>query len=234
MKAPQAPNPGNRLSHQLPLKLLLVLVLYPAVYGPYHFLQLHHFFTPVELRPSLVDLAIPFDQRFVWIYLSVYLMMPIGPVLMNTREQLFRYAGGILLISLLADTVFIFYPTTCPRPTPIGNSRLYQLLVTIDNPFHGFPSLHAAFAVYSALCAWRMLRQFSWRSSADAAVWIWAILILYSTLATKQHMLVDIAVGSALGTTIYFMVFHAVLIPKEKTSPSPLNPKPPQPFQSIL
>ncbi|HEX3716962.1 MAG TPA: phosphatase PAP2 family protein [Verrucomicrobiae bacterium] len=225
---------SNRLRAKLPFKLLLTLLLYPAVYGPYHFLQLHHFFTPTELRPGLVDQWIPFDDRFVWIYLSVYLLMPIGPILMTTREQLRRYAAGILLISLVADTVFVLHPTICPRPNPVGSGRLYQLLVAIDNPFHGFPSLHAAFAIYSALCAERVLRVLGWRSCMSAAAWTWATLILYSTLATKQHTLADIVFGGVLGTLVYFAVFRAPFVLKEKTSPWLIEPKPSQTIQPIV
>jgi hypothetical protein len=224
---------SDRLRSQLPFKFLLMLLLYPAVYGPYHLLQLHHFFTPTELRPYLIDQWIPFNDRFVWIYLSIYLLMPIGPVLMNTREQLFRYAAGVFLISLLADTVFVFHPTICSRPNPIGTGRLYQFLVGIDNPFHGFPSLHAAFALYSGLCARRMLRGFSWGFYMNAALWTWATLILYSTLATKQHMSADIVVGSVLGTMVYFSVFSTPFILKEKAPSSLVEPRPPQTIQPI-
>lgn len=224
---------SDKLRSQLPFKLLLILLLYPTVYGPYFFLQLHHFFTPTELQPSLIDQWIPFNDRLVWIYLSICLLMPIGPGLMNTREQLFRYAAGIVVISLLADTVFVFHPTFCLRPTSIGTGRLYQTLVAIDNPFHGFPSLHAAFAFYSSLCAWRMLREFSWGFYLNAAIWTWATLILYSTLATKQHTFADIAAGSALGTMVYFIVFSARVTLKEKAPPSLVEPKPSQTIQPV-
>jgi membrane-associated phospholipid phosphatase len=216
----------DRLGAQLPFKLLLVLLLYPAVYGPYQFLQRHHFFPPTELLPGLVDSRIPFDDRFTWIYLSIYLLMPIGPVLMNTRRQLFPYAAGIILITVLADVVFLFHPTLCPRPNSIEAGPLYRLLIKIDNPFHGFPSLHAAFAIYSGFCAAKLLRMFDRSVYLIAIVWIWVTLILYSTLATKQHTFVDIAAGSALGMTAYFTVFYARLTSNQKPLPASVESEP--------
>lgn len=224
---------NDRMRAELPFKLLLTLLAYPAVFVPYHFLQLHQFFAATELRPGAVDKWVPFDDGFVWIYLSVYLLMPVGPVLMASRQQLFRYAAGVLLISLVADVVFVFHPTICPRHNLFGTGRLYRLLVAIDNPFHGFPSLHAAFALYSGLCASRMLREFGWSFSVNAAVWFWVALILYSTLATKQHMFTDIAAGGVLGTAVYFVVFHTRIVFKEQAAPALVERKPPQTIQPI-
>lgn len=215
----------DRLRAQLPFKLLLVLLLYPIVYGPYQFLQVHHYFPPTELLPGTIDCRIPFDDRFTWIYLSIYLLMPIGPVILHTRGQLYRYAAGILLISVLADVVFLFHPTFFPRPDSIASGRLYQLLITIDNPFHGFPSLHAAFALYSGLCAAKMLRVFDRSFYLIAIIWIWVTLILYSTLATKQHTFFDIAAGSTLGMAAYFTVFYARFGLNQKTLPSFIESK---------
>jgi len=215
-----------RLRTQLPFKLILTLLLYPVVYGPYQFLQVHHFFPATELLPGMFDRWIPFDARFTWIYLSIYLLMPIGPVLMKSRGQLYRYAAGILLISVLADAVFIFRPTFCPRPNSIGTGRFYQLLIAIDNPFHGLPSLHAAFALYAGLCATKMLRMFDRRIYLIAITWIWVTLILYSTLATKQHTFLDIAVGSTLGIAIYFAAFYARFSLNQKPLPPFVESKP--------
>jgi membrane-associated phospholipid phosphatase len=223
----------DRLRSQLPLKFLLTLVLYPVVYGPYLFLQYHHFFPPTELHPTPFDQWIPFDDRLVWIYLSACLLMPIGPVLMITRDQLYRYAAGIVVISVVADVVFVFHPTICPRPNSTATEGLYQCLVAVDQPFHGFPSLHAAFAIYSAFCAWRIFREFDQRHYANVAVGAWAALILYSTLATKQHMLLDIVGGSVLGTSVYFVSFRTLCLLKTKSPPALVEPKPPQSIQPI-
>jgi len=82
------------------------------------------------------------------------------------------------------------------------------MLIGIDNPFHAFPSLHAAFAIFSALCADRVLREMRSNGLWRSCIWIWAGLILFATLATKQHMMADIVAGSILAFGVYLCVFN--------------------------
>ncbi len=209
----------GRLRSELPLKLVLLVVLNLWVYLPYHFLQWHHFFPATNMRLSFFDRIIPFSDTAVWLYFSVYLLMPVGPFLMNSRRQILRYATGVMLISMFANVVFIFWPTSCPRSGIQGTNAIYQTLVAMDNPFHAFPSLHAAFAIYSALCGGLVLRQLGLGRSWRVSLWLWSLLILYATLATKQHVVADIISGSALGSGIYACVFLK-WIPIFKRKPS--------------
>jgi membrane-associated phospholipid phosphatase len=196
-----------RLRSELGLKLVLMIVLNVWVCLPYYLLQRHHLSVPTEMRASFLDDLIPFQDKAVWIYLSVYLLMPIGPFLMNQRQQIVQYAKGIILIGLIADLVFIVRPTVCPRPEALNTVAAYRMLTTVDNSFHAFPSLHAAFAVYSALCAGLVLREMAASAVVRRGIWFWAILILLAALTTKQHVLLDIVAGSALGFGVYFCVF---------------------------
>ena len=198
----------DRVRSQWFLKLILLLVLNVSIYGPYLFLQHHHFFPPTTMQLSPFDKWIPFWPWTVWLYLSIDLLMPIGPFLMTKRAQLLRYALGILLIGITADVVFLFWPTICPRPDEIGTDSLYRVLISIDNPFHAFPSLHAAFAFYSVLCGGLMFREMGRAWTWSAGLWLWAVLILLATLTTKQHVVLDLIAGSALGFVIYFCVFN--------------------------
>jgi membrane-associated phospholipid phosphatase len=156
------------------------------------------------MSAGFFDRRILFSDRGVWIYFSLYLLMPIGPLLMVERRQIVRYALGIMLISTLADLIFIFWPTWCPRPTGIsGTTAAYRMLIAIDSPFDAFPSLHAAFAVFSALYTGRVLREMHSPGLWTIGIWLWTFLILLATLTTKQHMLADIAGGSVLGFGVY-------------------------------
>lgn len=198
----------SRVQSELVLKLILMVGLNLWVYLPYLFLQRHHFFSVTNMPLCSFDRMIPFSGQAVWLYLSIYLLMPVGPFLMVQRNQLIRYAAGIVFISLLANIIFIFLPTSCPRPVVLEANAAYQALTSIDNSFHAFPSLHAAFAVYSALCGGLVLREMSDNIFWPVGLWLWATLILYATLATKQHVLVDIMAGCAVGLGIYACVFN--------------------------
>jgi membrane-associated phospholipid phosphatase len=225
----------RRLRSEMALKLVLLVVLNLWVYLPYLFLQRHHFFPATNMPSSFFDRIIPFSDQAVWLYLSIYLLMPVGPFLMNSRKQIFHYAIGIVLISLLANAIFLFWPTSCPRPVVQGTNVAYQTLISIDNSFHAFPSLHAAFAVYSALCGGLVLRELGSRNFWRISLWFWVCLILYATLATKQHVSADIIAGSALGFGIYACVFKEwTSIFKRKPSLPPVAINLTKPRSSIL
>ncbi|HEY4415612.1 MAG TPA: phosphatase PAP2 family protein [Verrucomicrobiae bacterium] len=207
----------GRLRSEPALKLILLFGLNLLVYGPYLFLQRHHFFPATVMPLSSLDHLIPFSDQAVWLYFSIYLLMPIGPFLMNRRGQLLRYAAGIVLFSCVADVVFLFWPTTCPRPAMTEDNIGYQILTRLDNSFHAFPSLHAAFAVYSALCGGLVLRELGVSIFYQLGLWLWAALILYATLATKQHVVADIIAGSVLGGGAFIVAFKArIFISKDK------------------
>ena len=178
------------------------------VYLPYYLLQRHPVFQPTVMSLSFCDRLIPFVDKAVWIYLSIYLLMPIGPYLMTRRREILRYAMGVVLIGAIADLIFFFWPTLCQRAATGGVSAAYRLLTVIDYPFHAFPSLHAAFAVYSALCATQVLRELGGRTIWRSAIWFWAFSIFVATLLTKQHVIVDLAAGAAIGFAVHFCVFH--------------------------
>jgi membrane-associated phospholipid phosphatase len=185
-----------------------MFVLNLLVYVPYYLLQRHPVFQPTVMPLSFCDRLIPFVDRAVWLYLSIYLLMPIGPYLMARRQEILRYAKGVVLIGAIADLIFFFWPTLCPRPATGGATAAYRLLTVIDNPSHAFPSLHAAFAVYSALCATQVLRELGGRTIWRSAIWFWAFSIFVATLLTKQHVIVDLAAGAAIGFAVHFCVFH--------------------------
>ena len=89
-------------------------------------------------------------------------------------------------------------PVEGPRPAVIPDHWGYQVLVSYDNKLNAFPSLHVALTVYTFLVGYELLREKlnlrGCRFFALVAVG-WTTLILYATLATKQHWAVDLPPG---------------------------------------
>jgi membrane-associated phospholipid phosphatase len=165
-------------------------VLAPAVFcAIYFWLERNPRCVPAAMPVTALDRAIPFQEWALWPYLSLYLLTPIGPWLADSRRLLVRYLKGLAALSSVSFTVFWVFPTTITRPDPSALGPAYRGLVALDTTLNAFPSLHAALAVYSALC-WRPAR---------AILLPWAAVIVYSTLATKQHVAVDAAAGMLLG-----------------------------------
>jgi len=72
-------------------------------------------------------------------------------------------------------------------------------LQSVDGSGNACPSLHVAFAVFSALELDRILRRMGAHGLARGLSWGWCAGILYSTLATRQHVAIDLFAGAALG-----------------------------------
>ncbi len=209
-------SPVRRLRALWPLKLALTVLLTACVLGPYLFLQRHTFFAAREVYPGRLDSLIPFSDDAVWLYLSLYLLMPIAPLLMVELDELRRYATGMLTLSLTGDFIFLFWPTFCARPAAAGTNFLYQRLVAFDSPGNAFPSLHAAFAVFSVLCCDRVLAASGDRGRPPRAfapggrralLYGWTAAILYSILATRQHVFADLLAGAGMGVAAYLATF---------------------------
>lgn len=211
----------ERLGAELGLKLALTIALNCCFYVPYGLLQRHCLFTPVQVQPGLLDKLVPFSDQAVWIYFSIFLLMPIGPLLMRRREKLLRYGAGILLIEFIAYLIFFFWPTWCPRPAPGKTILAYRILTSVDAPLNAFPSLHAAFAVFSGLCAAQAFRELHFQRLWRFTLGLWTLLILLGTLLTKQHTFADISAGTAIGLAGYYLVFSGqTAVFKVEVSPS--------------
>jgi membrane-associated phospholipid phosphatase len=113
---------------------------------------------------------------------------------------MWRFGFGFTLLSCLSFACFLLFPVTGPRPLNTGHSWLYQTVVLCDKPLNSFPSLHAGLLAYTLAFGWRMTRQWVPRW-AVVAMLIWAGLILYSTMATKEHYAIDLFAGGVLALT---------------------------------
>jgi membrane-associated phospholipid phosphatase len=190
-----------RLRTEWRMKLWLgaaLVALFNAGYFGTQYLALRE---PASLQLTAVDRWCGFAPAWTWVYLSLYLLLPTA-WLATTREQLWRYAAGMIAMALPAFAIFLVFPVVGPRPPIVGHDQmagrgLYGWLVAIDRPVNSFPSLHVSLAVYAVCFAARV-------TGRGAAVFIaslaaWALLICVSTLMTKQHYFVDLPAGAALG-----------------------------------
>ncbi|HUJ71964.1 MAG TPA: phosphatase PAP2 family protein [Verrucomicrobiae bacterium] len=180
-------------------KLLLAIGLTVGFCAGYLLLQRHPWrpVTPMKLRA--LDQMTPFVPSAVYIYESLWLLMPVAPWLMRSRADLNRYAAGVIAITLAGFLTFWLFPTAVPRPAlPAEVNGLYRALIRIDGPANAFPSLHVAFAIYHvAWCRAVVPKRAGW------FIWPWGMAIVVSTLLTKQHVALDALAGAVLGWVGY-------------------------------
>jgi len=168
----------------------------------YFTLQRVVFFVPHQFAMSRIDLAIPFDARWTIVYQSLYLFLPM-PWLASSNEQLRRYARGFFIVTLISFAFFLVFPVEGPRPDIMTSDPLYRLLLIYDRNLNAFPSLHAALAVYTFLYALRILpSKFVIAGSA------WIALVLYATMATKQHYAIDVVAGVVVAVAADFLAWR--------------------------
>jgi len=190
-----------RLRAELPRKVAVVGGLSLGICLPYFLLQRVRLF-PLRTAPATeLDARIAFDPDWLGVYLSLALLVPLAPLLARHRDELARYARGLALLCAAAFTCFLLVPVEGPRPEAPAGHAAYALLAHVDRPSNSLPSLHAGLAVYSILFALRVLRDAQGprgRFATGALAWTWGALIAASTLATKQHWVLDLPAGALL------------------------------------
>jgi membrane-associated phospholipid phosphatase len=191
----------RRLASQWRMKLLLSAVLFSAFGAPYYLLQRFPLLTPGRFRLTAIDRRVGFHPWWIWVYESAYLLIPIAPLLSRGRRELRMYARGFLLMTGVAVAFYVLLPIEAPRPADVPRNGLWGFLLSYDKTINTFPSLHVALVVHSLMFgAWLIGR--SWTRANTLAMGagvVWAALICYSTLATKQHYAVDVPGGILLG-----------------------------------
>jgi hypothetical protein len=183
-------------------KLMLLVVLPPLLNVCYFLPQWTPIFkTHHQIPVTFIDRMVPFDAGWVLWYMSMYVMLVIPPALARTTEQLGRYLLGMAMMFAVAGVCFFAYPVAYLRPgLPVGAPWLYRLVVSMDQPINCIPSLHAGMTVYAMLLLGRILDDVPalTRRALLGVGWMWTGLILYGTLATKQHYFWDLPAGAVL------------------------------------
>jgi membrane-associated phospholipid phosphatase len=165
---------------------------------------------PVLSMPiSALDSVIPFQGIWFYAYASLWVYTSLVPALIGTVYKLMEYTVFIALLCLLGFATFYFLPTTVPYHMGMwGNDPAMRALQSVDLAGNAFPSLHVASAVFSALCLHRLLKELVAPKAIHLINIVWCCLIVYSTLAIKQHVVWDVLGGMVLAmlvNTIYGM-----------------------------
>lgn len=184
----------------LVLKSIGIPIFIAVFFGAY-FYMLKYPAYPVTLMPiTLLDRLIGFQAAAVPLYVSLWVYVSLAPAFLSSRRELFVYTVGMTATCLTGLLIFYFWPTAVPAANI--DWTLYpsvDFLKNMDASGNACPSLHVATAVFSGVWLHYILRRFG------TPLWVlvfnafWCIGIAYSTLATRQHVAVDMWAGLALG-----------------------------------
>jgi membrane-associated phospholipid phosphatase len=156
---------------------------------------------PTTVMPfTWLDRMIGFQPGAMPLYVSLWVYVSLPPALLATRSELYRYGMAMAATCLVGLIAFYFWPTTVPA-ADIDWARYpgMDFLKNVDAAGNAFPSLHVATAIFSGLWLDHLLRRFDAPLWSRLFSWLWCIGIIYSTLATRQHVAVDVWGGLMLG-----------------------------------
>ena len=155
----------------------------------------------VPLTP--LDLLIPVDPRALPLYFSLWVYVSIAPALLRNGSELVRFGLGTLVLSAIGLVIFLVWPTTTPDfGIDWSHYPSMAFLKTVDVSANACPSLHVAFAVFTGIWLDRLLREIGLGMTVRTVNLLWCLGILYSTLAVRQHVLLDVLAGAALGALV--------------------------------
>lgn len=162
----------------------------------------------VTMSTTWVDDWIIFSPAGFYMYASLWFYTILVPALQPNALRFFGYGCAIGSLCLAGLICFLLFPTATPYASMEWfNDPAVALLRRVDMTRNACPSLHVATAVFSAMCMHRLLRDIHCPRWLLVASWLWSILIVYSTMLIKQHVMWDVVAGAVLAVTWGFAYY---------------------------
>jgi membrane-associated phospholipid phosphatase len=166
----------------------------------YFYLLTNPLSEPIEMPLTKIDDFVPFIPQFLYFYLSLWVYVSLVPALMKSKRELIRYGIYVGTLCVTGIALYAVFPTIVP-PSDIDWNRYpdFSFLKSMDAAGNAFPSMHVATALFSYLWFNRTLMQMNASKWVIFMNFLWCVGIIYSTMATKQHVFLDLIGGLALG-----------------------------------
>ena len=177
---------------------------------------------PYVLRESMLDRLVAFNASAIWLYLSFFLIVP-AAYLVAAPERLKPLTRAMQLSAAVAGIVFVIWSTTLVYPAiPSGTTGGIVLgaLAASDSSYNCLPSLHGALTLQCVVALWQQERP--WR---NAVVLVWGLAVMWSVVAARRHLSIDLGAGMMLGAACAWFAarFATAARTKIEFSPNPEN-----------
>lgn len=182
------------------LQLVVSVFLIVGVYQFYFWCQRNPMAKPREFRLGIDD-RIPYQPRWVWIYSFLYypVIVAINWSVTSARQYLYVVFSYLVLLGFQM-CFFTFFPVATPlewRTCNLRRGRSERFLAyvqSLDGRTNSFPSMHVSVATLTAFHLFPL---------AGPGIVLFPILIGLSCLFTKQHFVLDLPAGAALGWLVF-------------------------------
>jgi membrane-associated phospholipid phosphatase len=169
-----------------------------------YFWVLRHPVHPFSIVPeTAVDRWIGFWPGALPLYFSLWIYVSLAPALLTDGRELASFGLASVAMSTIGLGIFLLLPTAI-SPTPLDWSQHpgFGFLKSADASGNACPSLHVAFAVFAAASLESTLRRLGAGWAVRAFNILWCLGIVFSTMATRQHVFLDVLGGAGLGGAV--------------------------------
>jgi membrane-associated phospholipid phosphatase len=190
------------------IEVAMTVVLIVGGYQFYFWAQRRRWFAARYLETRF-DARIAYDPRWVWVYSGLYYpMIVLAALSLPSWDAYARAVGGFLCLLAVQVMFFLVFPVEIPaewrtRWRSAWEGTLSQHFLDVvwsyDKLRNSMPSMHVSVATMVDLTIWA-----HWPAAGLAGL-AFPILIAISALKTKQHYVVDVVPGAALGAAVFFI-----------------------------
>jgi len=157
---------------------------------------------PTTIMPLIgLDEWVPFTPLAFPAYVSLWVYASLAPALLANIRTLAIFGLWMAGLCLFALGIFWLFPTAVPVADI--DWRLYPQMAIIKNADasgNACPSLHVAAAVFTAVWLDRVFRTIGAPLTLRCLSGLQCLAILWSTVATRQHVMLDVLAGTLVGT----------------------------------
>jgi membrane-associated phospholipid phosphatase len=165
-----------------------------------YFWVMRHPLSAATVMPvTWMDDLVFFSPRSFPLYASLWAYVALGPALAKDGRELAAWGAVSFAMAVIGLGLFMVLPTKILDPA-IDWSQYPSLefLKTVDVSGNACPSLHVAFAAFTAVVLHRHLTAMRAPRALLACNGLWCLGIVYSTMATRQHVALDVVAGLLL------------------------------------
>jgi len=200
-RAPWTVEIGERLRAHLLLKMAGTTAWIGVFFVGYFHLLRSPVGTVTVMPLTPLDGLVPFQAAWLIPYFSLWVYVGIAPGLQRSFRSLLVYGIWAAALSVAGLFLFLVWPTKIPpMPYDAGGFPGYDLLQGIDAAGNACPSMHVAIAIFTAFWVDHIFKGAHVPMLLRALNVLWFLAIAWSTLATRQHVVLDVLGGVLLGS----------------------------------